>query len=297
MVIPGDGAEQGNEREKHACKKCGKEYLQKSSLKRHVKSAHRKEKHACSHCGKEYSRKDKLGAHVRDKHGERTEKVDPGIINSKKKLQEMYGKKKMSSNDIARVAGCSGETVRKKLERFGIDTRDYSESARERYGLEITEKTLREMYVEKKMSSMAIARELGCGKRTVLRRLEEHGITRRDFSESARVKFQDPEMKRKYLEAYKKREYRNYQNYSYPLSDQLKEFLTGSMLGDGHIKKGKLTSYYAITSKHKGYLETIVPLFNLSNYRVNYPQLRSHELRKGLLASTDNLALTRGMVL
>ncbi len=45
--------------------------------------------------------------------------------------------------------------------------------------LDIPEKELRDLYLEEKMSSTEIAEELGCSKRTILKRLRKYGIPRR----------------------------------------------------------------------------------------------------------------------
>jgi transposase-like protein len=93
-------------------------------------------------------------------------------------LRKMYVKREKSTTEIADELGCGNKTVSQWLQKHDIETRDRGGQYRNDY-LWRDEETLREMYIEKEMSTRGIADELGCGSRTVSDWLNKHNIETR----------------------------------------------------------------------------------------------------------------------
>lgn len=66
--------------------------------------------------------------------------------------------------------------------------------------LEIPEEELRELYLEKEMSSNEIAQEYGCSKRTILKRLRRYDIPRRTPGPERRDDITEEKLRRLYIE-------------------------------------------------------------------------------------------------
>jgi 5-methylcytosine-specific restriction endonuclease McrA len=96
-------------------------------------------------------------------------------------LREQYVEYERSSIDIAETCGCDESTVRRWLDKHGIETRSPSPTPDERLD---NGDWLQEQYVERERSIIDIAEECGCSNNTVLRRLERHGIETRSLSEA-----------------------------------------------------------------------------------------------------------------
>ena len=83
----------------------------------------------------------------------------------------------MSESDIADELGCSQATVHNWLNEFGIDTsRTRTEQAWH------DEETLRELYVESKMTMDEVASELGCGRQAIEEWIHRHDIETRSYN-------------------------------------------------------------------------------------------------------------------
>ncbi|MFQ5978325.1 MAG: helix-turn-helix domain-containing protein [Candidatus Heimdallarchaeota archaeon] len=253
---------------------------------------------------------------------------DHAILNDQKQLHKFYHDKKLSARKIAKMVGCTKNTVFRYLEQHGIEKRSLEES--QTLSQKKTEKAgkkqrdysnsvlnepeeLQELYDDKKLSASEIARELKCSRSTVLRYLEKHRIPKRSLKESCtlgkrkqfggdRAILDDPESLRKlfiddkmtgpeiakiigcthrtvylYLKKHsilKPEEERKNLQYSksIPLSRYLKEFLVGSLLGDGHIRKGIFGSRYQLTSKHQEYIHYAKSIVEKAGYRCNVNQ-------------------------
>jgi len=92
-------------------------------------------------------------------------------------LRSLYVEQGLTTIEVSDRLGCNRETVAKWLKKTGIGTRDSGKPPVE----ELTDKArVKEMYVEKRMSAPEIADHLGCGKSSVHRALDRHGIETRD---------------------------------------------------------------------------------------------------------------------
>jgi transposase-like protein len=93
-------------------------------------------------------------------------------------LRRMYVEEGMSMADIGDELGCSDQTISDWLQRLGINARDtggqYPDDCPWR-----DENVLRDMYVEKEMSTHDIADQLGCSPPTVFNWLQKHEIETR----------------------------------------------------------------------------------------------------------------------
>jgi uncharacterized protein YjcR len=88
-------------------------------------------------------------------------------------LREEYVEKGRSTLDIADECSCISKTVSRWLNRHDIETRPAQQVADER----LTDSDwLREQYFDEWKTSVEIANECGCSKRTVLNWFDRHGI-------------------------------------------------------------------------------------------------------------------------
>ena len=94
-------------------------------------------------------------------------------------LREHYVARQMTTDEVAKLAGCSTESVRRHLHRFGIPVRSRSEATSTRYGYNVTREWLVECYSQHEMSAQDIADRLGCAKTTVYQWLDAFGIRTR----------------------------------------------------------------------------------------------------------------------
>jgi len=104
-------------------------------------------------------------------------------------LKKLYWNEKKSTTEIGRIFGISHTAVLKSLKKFGIRTRSLHEaaliSAKKRMKT-IKYENLYHMYYEEKLSLAKIAETLGVASNTVLRRMIEYELPRRELSEIAR---------------------------------------------------------------------------------------------------------------
>jgi len=97
-------------------------------------------------------------------------------------LRDMYVQREMSQQEIADELGCSASTVRNHLDKNNIDTRAGGSQGRSEFPYR-DESTLREMYVQREMSTYEIAEELCCAQTTVRNWLSKHDVEMRSISD------------------------------------------------------------------------------------------------------------------
>lgn len=122
-----------------------------------------------------------------------------------KKLKELYLSQKMSSSDIAKIFHCDPSYVRDLLKKYKIEIRTISEAIRLRFNVSIPEKELRELYLEKKLSSPEIARIYQCNHTTIRSRLRECGARIRTLSEATRARYNINVSKKELIRLYSER--------------------------------------------------------------------------------------------
>jgi len=103
---------------------------------------------------------------------------------SKEKLKKLYLGSKMSSLEIAKIYHCSPNSIRCLLRKYKIRIRPKSEARRLFYNINIPKKELKEMYLEKKISSVEIAKRFKCNPGLVRNRLREYKIPIRSIQKA-----------------------------------------------------------------------------------------------------------------
>jgi IS30 family transposase len=110
------------------------------------------------------------------------DKIDEGI------LWEMYYKRRLSKNQIAKALGYSASTISRRMKDLNMESRSLSEAlriSRRDLRIEIPKEVLRELYVKRVLSTEEIGEILGCSPNTVYRRLQGHGIKVRSTAKAA----------------------------------------------------------------------------------------------------------------
>jgi len=98
-----------------------------------------------------------------------------------KKVIDLYVNKKMTTRSIAKKIGCSKATIASCLKRNGIKLRSPSET---KLGFKLDVKKVIDLYVNKKMSPVSIAKKIGCDRVTIVNYLKRNGIKLRSISEA-----------------------------------------------------------------------------------------------------------------
>jgi DNA-binding Lrp family transcriptional regulator len=180
------------------------------------------------------------------------DKIDEGI------LWEMYYKRRLSKNQIAKALGYSASTISRRMKDLNMESRSLSEAlriARRDLRIEIPEEVLRELYVKRALSAEEIGEILGCSPNTVYRRLQEHGIKVRSTAEAA-VRYPKSDFSGDLLE---------------------KAYLIGFRLGDLYVckpNKQGTTILITCSSTRKEQIQLIKSLFEKYG-RVNISELDS----------------------
>ncbi|MHA2331385.1 MAG: hypothetical protein ACXAEU_05105, partial [Candidatus Hodarchaeales archaeon] len=157
------------------------------------------------------------------------------LLNDRVRMYQLYIVEEKSLSEIARIVRCSRSTVYSRLKKFDIERHRYipQKSKREkpldRSILDDPER-MNQLYVVEEKSAAEIAKIANCGKTTVMNRLRKFNIERRSTSDSISIHSTKRALSK-----------------SIPLTTFLEEFIEGSMLGDGHLHLGKITSQYILT--------------------------------------------------
>jgi hypothetical protein len=91
------------------------------------------------------------------------------------------------------------------MRKYGIETRIMSEVRKLVFKINIPKKELKKLYLEKKLSSLKIAKIYGCGQVTVRNRLRKYRIPIRTLSETTKLHFNINISKRELKDLYLKR--------------------------------------------------------------------------------------------
>lgn len=106
--------------------------------------------------------------------------ADSSAYRDEDQLRRLYKEEGLSKHDIAERCGVAESTVQYWMDRFGIESRDYSAAQiqrRENQGAPFhDEDTLRELYWEDGLTQREIAEELDCGFLTVQRWMDRFDI-------------------------------------------------------------------------------------------------------------------------
>lgn len=115
---------------------------------------------------------------------------------TKTELKKLYLEEKLSTKEVGRRLGCSQPTVSKALKRFGIVARP--KSTIRVWGLE--ENKLRDLYINRRLPTIEIAKIFGCNPETVTNRLKRLNIPLRTKSEALTGRVFSEDHKRKIRE-------------------------------------------------------------------------------------------------
>lgn len=104
-------------------------------------------------------------------------------LDSPEWLRQKYWEEELTAKAIGELLGCSKPVVLRRMREHNIPARSNSQSSilTQGYAQYRNREWLQEYYVEKKLSSHEIARQIGCGFQTVCRWLDELNIPRRDW--------------------------------------------------------------------------------------------------------------------
>lgn len=93
------------------------------------------------------------------------------IFISKRKLKNLYKKKKLTTYEIADIYNCCQGTIWKKLEEYGIKRLPNG-----RRSFVIYRSKLKELYIKQRLSSRKIAKIYGCAYSTIDYKIREYGF-------------------------------------------------------------------------------------------------------------------------
>jgi len=111
-----------------------------------------------------------------------------GLKFTKNQLENLYWNKKLSLSQIGERFYCQGTNVLYWLKKFKIKRRPACWKK-----VDIPKKVLKDLYLNKKMSSLKIAEKLGTvNARTIRKKLKKFGIPTRSLSEALTRKFKRP---------------------------------------------------------------------------------------------------------
>jgi|TARA_B100002003_G_C14140981_1_gene548654 hypothetical protein len=152
------------------------------------------------------------------------------IIILKKRLEELYLKKGLSTRDIAKLLVCDQGVIQRRLKEYSIRIR-YPKKE-----VEISKKALENLYVGKKLSTYKIADQYKCASNTIHRRLKIYGIETRP---------------KKIVEISKERLSYLYHEQKLPLSRIAKEYECNPVAIFDKMKKFKIPSRTMSEAKTK----------------------------------------------
>ena len=111
-----------------------------------------------------------------------------GLKFTKNQLENLYLDKKLSLSQIGERFYCQGTNILYWLKKFKIKRRPAYWKK-----VDIPERVLKDLYLNKKMSSLEIAEKLGTvNARTIRKKLKKFGIPTRSLSEALTRKFKKP---------------------------------------------------------------------------------------------------------
>lgn len=92
---------------------------------------------------------------------------------NRENLKKLYLKEGKTTREIAKILGCSFDTVRVRCKEFGIPLRNPGSKK-----LEIDELTLRRLYIKERKSMTEIAKIFNCAISAISMRAKRYGLQR-----------------------------------------------------------------------------------------------------------------------
>ncbi|MHA2297534.1 MAG: hypothetical protein ACXAEU_04340 [Candidatus Hodarchaeales archaeon] len=155
------------------------------------------------------------------------------------RLRQLYWVEMKSTREIAKIIDVSTTKVLSLLKEHGIQTRS------NRLTENLSYDQLFDLYWVHKKSLRKTAKELGINEWSVRYWLKKFAIPTRDKSQAQANRFSK----------------------DIPITPILSDLLTGSLLGDGHLKPCKYQSSYCFSSKYSEYRDYIHSLLNSNGYK------------------------------
>lgn len=126
---------------------------------------------------------------------------DKPVYKNKEWLYHQYHVLGKSAREISKVADCSHSTIRRYMDKYGIELREFSKANSMGHGgdeMLWDGDWIKKQYVDKKRSIVDLAVERRVEPDTVARSLRRHGIGVRSNSESAKIQAERENSGRKY---------------------------------------------------------------------------------------------------
>ena len=104
---------------------------------------------------------------------------------TKDELYDLYWNKGLSTVEIGKIFGFNNNTIRRWMIEYGIPRRSLSES---KFKLKLSKEELEDLYINKKLSTVEIARMYNVDMERVRNKLIYYGIKRRDRIEVRKIR-------------------------------------------------------------------------------------------------------------
>lgn len=180
---------------------------------------------------------------------------------SERELKKLYLYRKFSIKQISKKLGVSYWYIWKSMKNFKIKARSLSEANtlnNLKRKIIIQKEKLKKLYLNKRLSSIQIAKEYNCHHSVILNRLKEHNIKRRGAVESNTK--------------YSKRDFDG--------TDQDKSYLLGFALGDLNVVKPNKNGKTIVIQGNSTIPEQIDLIRTLFN---NYGSVKIRDIKTGFI--------------
>ncbi|MFZ5559326.1 MAG: LAGLIDADG family homing endonuclease [Patescibacteria group bacterium] len=166
---------------------------------------------------------------------------------TKKELKSLYLNRKLSSPAIGKIYNLTPEYIRSLLRKYKIPIRTKSEAIKLLYNINIPKKILKNLYLNKKLSSPNIAKKFNCSPALIRKRLREHNIPIRPLYEALPLSNKSP-----------------YFQKDFSGNPEEKAYLIGLRLGDLNVRsesKNSSTIFVHTNSTKSEFIQLIEDLF------------------------------------
>ena len=179
----------------------------------------------------------------------------------KEVLEDLYLKKKLSTLKIAKIVNCGKSAIHNKLKKYGINTRNHSESGKVRTDfkerINLPTEKLKELYHDKKLSMQQIADIYGVNSSLINKRFKKYNINSRSLKEGIYLSI--PRRSKSISKSLIK-----YPRHSFSGDLLEKSYLFGFAMGDLYVTKKKYGENIIVqtSTTKKDQLDLVDNLFN-----------------------------------
>lgn len=165
-------------------------------------------------------------------------------------LRKLYWDKKMVTEEIGKLFGVRGATVRYRMRKYNISTRTPHEAALLRSSIKIpTRDELHRLYWVERKSTARIGEQLGVSKNTVRKWLDAYKLPIREKSEACKKYLRNP----------------------FSGNEAEKQYMLGFCIGDAHVCKRYRTIGVYTTTTHPAMIKLFYKLFNGYGHCAKWP--------------------------